>query len=802
MFTYYLKMAFRNQWKDRFYTLVNLSELVIAITTVLLLANYVLFEFSYDKIHSNNEQIFRVESQFYENEALTDDWATSAFGYGSAMKKEIKGIEEVVRIGMRNTEQIVKYKDELNRETGIAYSEPSFFKVFDFKLKQGVKSEQLKRPNTVVITEGVANRIFNGENPIGKIMTFALGTNFVNCEVTGVMQNFPDNSHIKLNYLISYNTLPTWLQDFWYVHEAYTYVLLQQGVKPVEIEREFVKISEKYKTADVLKNKKWAIQLVPITDIHLNPLKQYEREVKGNRSSLYILIIGAIMILLMACVNYINITISRSAEKAKDMGVRRVFGVTGAQLTQQSFIESALITLQASAISYILYLIFTPLFSEIIGRNIPNIMGFKWLFIVFSAIFIGIFAGKLYSIIMVNKVKSSVVLKGNFSHRSQSNSLRKSLVVFQYSITIILIFSTLLVYKQVKFMQSKDLGVNIDKTVVLKYPVVRNNVDENVVAFAKKLKTNTAIKSVSISGAVPGMEVAYYASNKMVGQEKNEYSLYEMLTVDENFVNTFNLQLLAGNLFREKANLSNEILVNEEALKLINIVNPQDAIGKQMLLEGNKEPSTIIGVVKNWHQRSLSNPYTPIVFLQNGHINWIPPKYISLKLYGNDYENIISQTKTLWQKYFPEASYDYFFLDEFFNRQYNADLKFGRIILYFTILSIIVALLGLWTLTHYLLSKKVKEVGIRKIHGATVKQIVWLFSKEIVGLILISIIISVPFSLFIIDDWLSAFAFRTQIELYIFLAGSIFAFFIALSTVSWQTWLAANRNPIEALRYE
>ncbi len=795
-------MAFRNQLNNKFYTLVNLSELVIAITTVLLLTNYVLFEFSYDKIHSQNNRIFRVESQFIENKAITDDWATSAFGYGSAMKKEIKGIEEVARVGMHNNEQIVKYKGKLSRETGIAYSEPTFFKIFDFKLKQGVKNEQLKRPNTVVITEDVADRIFNGENPIGKLMTFATGTNFVDCEVTGVVRNFPQNSHLKLNYLISYKTLPNWLQDFWYVHEAYTYILLQQGVNPQNIEREFTVMSEKYKTADVLKNKKWAIQLVPLTDIHLNPLKQYEREVKGNRSSLYILIIGAILILLMACVNYINITISRSSENAKDLGVRRVFGVTRGQLIRQSLTEAILITLQSAAISYLLYWLLLPIFNNIIGNDIPNIIGGIWVFIVVGAAFLGVVIGRLYSVFIVNRMNSTAILKGNFSHHSRSNFMRKSLVVFQYSITIVLIFSTLLIYKQVKFMQSQDLGININQTLVLKYPVSRGNVDATVKSFSNSLKSNTAIQSVSISGAVPGMEVAYYASNKMMGQENANHALYEMLTVDKDFVNTFDLKLTAGNVFREHESANNEILVNEEALKLMNILSPEDAIGKQMLLEGDKEPSTIIGVVSNWHQRSLSNPYTPIVFLQNGHIGWIPPRYISLKINGNDYASVVRNTQILWQKYFPEASFDYFFLDKFFDKQYNSDLKFGSIILYFTILSIVVALLGLWTLTHYLLSKKVKEVGIRKIHGASVKQIVWLFSKEIVGLVVVAIVIATPFSMFVIDDWLSTFAFRTKIELYVFFAGSIFAFFIAFATVSWQTWRAARRNPVEALRYE
>lgn len=805
MFQYYFKMALRNQAKNKVFSIINVLGLSIGLAVTVLIINYVSFEFSFDKMHSKKDRIYRVESRFYEGAQLTDDWGTSSFGYGSAIKQEMTGIEDFVRIGVQNTEQTVSYQEKRSRETGIAYTGSSFFAVFDFKLKEGAVNDQLKRPNTVVITEDVARRFFKDENPIGKLLTFATGTDFVNYEVTGVLEDFPQNSHIRFNYLISYETLPNWMKEFWYLHEAYTYLLLSPGKDPKEIEAQFPAMAEKYKTSDALKNKKWAVTLLPLDKIHLNPQKQYEKENKGNKKSLITLIIIAFVILLTAWINYINLTTARAMERAKDVGVRKVAGAFRSQLIRQYLIESGLVNLTAVVLASILVLCLKPIFNHITGENIDLFVLKQPVFwaSAVAVLLVGILLSGFYPAFIMTKVKPSIILKGNYFNSGSAGTTRRILVVFQFAASLFLICGTFIVYKQVKFMQEQDLGVNIDQTIIMKYPVSRNDLNTQVSLFAENLKQEPSISSVALTGAVPGMEVAMFASNQLQGNSSDQSRLYEMLTVDDQFVETFGFKLLAGRSFQKGfGNGREHLLINEAALTTLGLQNPDDALGKKVMLEGEAQPVTIIGVVKNWHQRGLGNAYTPVMFVQNGRLGWISPRFIAVKTAGHDYEATINLIQTRWKSYFPEASLDYFFLDSFFDNQYKADKRFGTIVSIFTGLAFFISGLGLWALAAFTASKKIKEVGVRKVLGAQTGNIVFLFSKEIILLILTALVIATPVSILVMKHWLLNYAFRTDISLWIYVLGGIITIAIAMLTIGWQSWRAATRNPVEALRYE
>ena len=805
MFQHYWKMALRNQAKNKAFSLVNVLGLSIGLAVSLLIFNYVSFEFSFDNMHQKRDRIYRVESRFYEGNQLTDDWATSTFGYGSAISKEMTGVEDFVRIGMQNTEQVVSYKENRIRETGIAYVGPSCFSVFDFKLKEGAVNDQLKRPRTVVITEEVARRFFKDESPLGKILTFAAGSNFANYEVTGVLENFPPNSHIRFNYLISYETLPNWMKEFWYLHEAYTYLLLSPGKNPKEIEDQFPAMSEKYKTRPALKNKTWAVTLLPLEKIHLNPQKQYERELKGNKNSLITLIIIALVILITAWINYINLTTARAMERAKEVGIRKVAGAFRTQLISQYLTESLLVNLAAVVLALLLVLALKPAFNQIMGENIGLFVLRQPIFWI-SAIAVlvsGIFLSGFYPAFILSKVQPSIILKGNYFNSGSAGLTRRILVVFQFSAALFLMCGTFIIYKQVKFMQEQDLGVNIDKTVVIKFPVSRTGLDNQVNLFAENLKQENSISSVSLAGAVPGMEVAFFASNQLQGNSSDQSRLYEMLAVDDRFVETFGFKLLAGRSFQKGfGNDSSCLLVNEAALSFLGIHNPEEAIGKQVALEGEAQPVTIIGVVQNWHQRGLGNAYTPIMFVPNGRISWVPPRFIAIKSAVTQPDEIVKMVKSRWQSYFPEASFDYFFLDSFFDNQYQSDKRFGNIVAIFTMLAFFISSLGLWALAAFTASKKIKEVGVRKVHGAQTGNIVYLFSKEIIGLIMIALVISTPISILVMKGWLQHYAFSTGISLWIYILAGFLSIAISLITIGWQSWKAATRNPVEALRYE
>ncbi len=805
MFLHYLKMALRNQAKNKLFSVINILGLAIGMAVSILIINYVCFEFSFDKTHTKRDRIYRVESQFFEGNHLTDDWATSSFGYGSAISNEMTGIEDYLCIGVQNTEQTVIYKEKRIRENGIAYCGPSFFTIFDFKLKEGAVNDQLKRSNTVVITEDVAHRFFNHENPVGKLLTFASGSNFMECEVTGVLNDFPKNSHICFSYLISYETLPNWIREFWYLHETYTYLLLSPGKDPKEIEAQFPVMAEKYKTSEALKNKKWGVTLVPLDQIHLNPQKQYEREIKGNERSLITLIILAIVILLTAWINYINLTTARAMERAKDVGIRKVAGAFRYQLIRQYLMESWLVNLLSVILAAVLVFLLKPLFNQIIGESIGLFIlkqPLFWLSTI-AILVTGIVLSGFYPAFIMTRVKPSIILKGSYFNSGSAGTTRQVLVVFQFAAALFLICGTFIVYKQVKFMQHQNLGADINQTIVLKFPVSRENLNQRVTMFAKNLEQEPAVSSVTLSDAVPGMEVAYFASNRLQDDGTGQHRLYEMLNVDYKFVKTFNLEVLAGRSFQEGfGNERENLLVNEAAVATLGFSNPEDALGKKVMLEGEAEPVKIIGVVKNWHQRGLNNAYTPIMFVLNGRLGWLPLKYIAIKTTGNEYDATLKLIKSRWDSYFQEASFDYFFLDRYFDNQYKTDKRFGNIVSIFTGLAFFISVLGLWALAAFTASKKVKEVGVRKVLGAHTGNIVYLFSKEIIVLILIALVVATPISLFVMKSWLLNYAFRTEISFWIYLMGGIITIAIAMLTVSWQSWKAATRKPVEALRYE
>jgi putative ABC transport system permease protein len=415
----------------------------------------------------------------------------------------------------------------------------------------------------------------------------------------------------------------------------------------------------------------------------------------------------------------------------------------------------------------------------------------------------GILLSGFYPAFIMSRIKPVSILKGNYYNFGSAGTTRRILVIFQFAASLFLICGMFIVYKQLKYMQQQDLGVNINQTIVIKFPVSRQDLNQRVTMLAENLKEEPGISSVTIAGAVPGMEVAFFASNSLQGSGQDKQRLYEMLSVDEDYIKTFGLSLLAGRPFQKGfGNERGSLIVNEAAMLYLGLNNPETAIGNKVMLEGEREPVTIIGVLKNWHQRGLGNAYTPVMLLKNGRLSWVPPRFIAIKTADNKYNKTLDVIHKQWSTYFPDASFDYFFLDSYFDSQYKSDRLFGKIVSIFTGLAFFISVLGLWGLASFTASKKVKDVGVRKIFGARIGNIVYQFSKEIVVLILIALLIATPISILIMKNWLLNYAFRIAIPYWIYLAGGIITISIAMITVSLQSWKTAVRNPVEALRYE
>lgn len=667
----YWNSAYRNLMKRKGFSFINVFGLAVGMASALLILTYVTFEFSFDKMHQKYERIFRVESTFYEGEVQTDYWASSSFGYGSAMKENLAGIEDYTRVvSLYQPEQIVKYGELTLRENQIAYADPGFFRLFDFELVKGDKATCLSMPRQVVITERIARKYFQDEDPIGKILIFTGPYDKVICEVTGVMKEMPSNSHIHYNFLISYKSLGQYLHDYWYKHEVYTYVLLDSPERKEEIEKAFPAMSEKYKTDEALKNKIWGVSLTPLADIHLKPQVGYEAEIKGNRTAMIALIFAAIAILAIAWINYINLTVARSMERAKEVGVRRVIGAFRKQLVSQFLFEALVMNLVALVLAVGLIELILPYFNQLVSRTVTFsvwLTGYWWLLLLI--VFVGgIFLSGYYPALALLNRKPITLLKGKFLNSKSGEGTRKVLVVVQYTASMILLCGTLIVFAQLNFMRNQSLGVKTDQTLVVKFPGRTEGMNTKLEAMKKAIARLPLVDKVTFSGAVPGEEVATFLSNRRKSDALKQNRLYEMLVCDPDYIDAYGLQLVAGRGFSEDyGDDVNKLVVNESAVRNLGIASNEEALGEEIEVECTDAPMQIIGVVKDYHQQALNKNYTPIMLIHKDKIGWLPQRYISIVMKSGDPKELVSQVEEIWHRYFEDSSYDFFFLDQFFD---------------------------------------------------------------------------------------------------------------------------------------
>ena len=802
----YWNSAYRNLMKRKGFSFINVFGLAVGMASALLILTYVTFEFSFDKMHEKYERIFRVESTFYEGEVQTDYWASSSFGYGSAMKENLAGIEDYTRVvSLYQPEQIVKYGELTLRENQIAYADPGFFRLFDFELVKGDKATCLSMPRQVVITERIARKYFQDEDPIGKILIFTGPYDKVVCEVTGVMKEMPSNSHIHYNFLISYKSLGQYLHDYWYKHEVYTYVLLDSPERKEEIEKAFPAMSEKYKTDEALKNKIWGVSLTPLADIHLKPQVGYEAEIKGNRTAMIALIFAAIAILAIAWINYINLTVARSMERAKEVGVRRVIGAFRKQLVSQFLFEALVMNLVALVLAVGLIELILPYFNQLVSRAVTFsvwLTGYWWLLLLI--VFVGgIFLSGYYPALALLNRKPITLLKGKFLNSKSGEGTRKVLVVVQYTASMILLCGTLIVFAQLNFMRNQSLGVKTDQTLVVKFPGRTEGMNTKLEAMKKAIARLPLVDKVTFSGAVPGEEVATFLSNRRKSDALKQNRLYEMLVCDPDYIDAYGLQLVAGRGFSEDyGDDVNKLVVNESAVRNLGIASNEEALGEEIEVECTDAPMQIIGVVKDYHQQALNKNYTPIMLIHKDKIGWLPQRYISIVMKSGDPKELVSQVEEIWHRYFEDSSYDFFFLDQFFDHQYRQDEVFGDMIGCFTGLAIFISCLGLWVLVMFSCTTRTKEMGIRKVLGATRWNLFYQLGKGFFQLILIAVIIALPVAWFSMNAWLSHYAFRTDLKIWFFAVPVVLMLLISFVTVACQTVKIIVGKPARSLRYE
>ena len=799
----YLSQIIKSQRAKKFLSALNVFSLSVCIGAALLILFYVRFELSFDSFH-DGERIYRAESRLYEGDVLTDNWATTTFGHAPVMYREIPGIERYVRVTAQDREQEVTYGDRQFIEERYCYTEPSFFELFNFPIIQGEKTGQLVRPHTAVITESAAHRYFATSNPIGKILTFKTPSSEQHFEITGVMADMPHNSHLRYDFLLSYSSIPEARRDIWYIHGVYTYVRLEPGKNPHDIEKAFHALSPKYKTA-ALKHKDWRIELIPLKDIHLTPRKSYEKEEKGSKTAISILSVMAIALLLIGWVNALNLTIARCLERGREFGLRKVFGASRRQIITQGLLESGLLNAVALILAFGWIEILLPVASRWVGQDFAfdafrswECAGMVIVIFVCGTLFIG-----LYPSFLLTRIKPSDIMRGKLLHSRKGNNLRKLLIILQFIASFILVSGTFVVIKQIHYMQQTTSSAMFEQVLVLKYPALTENMSVRMENFKKRLEQQAYISHVSVSGAVPGMEVANYFTNRPYGSDISEIKLIQMFAVDTDYLDLYAPKILCGRIFSEDyGNELNKVVLNEEAVRLLGYPSPEEALGQQLAMEVLEEPLEIIGVIRNYHQQSLAEPYKPIMFFLKERVPFIATPYISIRVKSAINSKRISEIEQLYKAYFPAAVFSYFKLSDYNYELYKSDRNFSWIFTCASILAIFVACMGLWIMTLFSTMARVREIGIRKVLGAGKANLFFVLTRELILLTLLATALGTPVSILLLQEWLKTYAFHITLPWWGYLITFAGMMCIALLTVSHQVWRVIRLKPMRILRNE
>ncbi|GAB3944013.1 ABC transporter permease [Spirosoma harenae] len=807
----YVKIAWRTIRQQRIYSLLNISGLALGMATCGLLIQYARFETSYDRVAvdrtvTDDKPIYRVESLFYGAGHKSEHWATSTNGYAPAMKANFPEVESFTRIFWRNSERVVRYEKQKFREPHVCLVDSNFFTFFDYPVQQGDRKTFLNEPNTVVLSESAARKYFGSQNPLGKTLEISTLAKTQTYQVTGVFADLPVNSTMQFDMLISGKTATPKFWNFWYQHASYTFVQLKPNTDPGRVEAKFPALAEQHKTEQAMKDETWGIKLVPLRELHLNPATPNEIEVKGNRTVVRFLTIIALVILLISWVNYSNLTTARVMYRAKEAGVRRMIGSTRWMLLFQFVIESLLLHTIALLVAIPLLLLATQWLPDSLHLHSAQAVWSDPI-VVFGMIalwLVGILITGLYPTFSLLRIAPVSVLKGRLLFSGKERTMRQSLVVVQFVISVILMVSTLVVYRQTAYMMNQRAGVLTDQVVVLKSPIHTPNHAEKVERFKKQVNALANVSNVTGSGAVPGKEVGQFLANRRFEAPDASNRLFEMLKVDFDFMPTYGLNVIAGRGFdKTRPADSTALVLNESAIKQFGFTSPEQAIGQKIALETTPDRANeIIGVIKDYHQRSLHQTFTPIILFMDPKFGWIPTEYYSIKFHADDPQNLLDQVSAIWETTFPESSLDYFFLDEFYGKQYQSDKQYGLLFSIFSGLAIFIACLGLFGLATFSAQQRTKEIGVRKVLGASVASIVTLLSKDFLKLVLIAIVIASPIAWWAMNHWLENFAYKINIGWWIFALAGLLAILIAFATVSFQSIRAALVNPVRSLRSE
>ncbi|MFC2134352.1 ABC transporter permease [Bacteroidota bacterium] len=807
MFKNFVKIAIRNLVKQKFYSLLNIAGLAVGVACCLLIILFVQNELSYDTYHEKGERIYRIANKgFFGGQKL--NFVECPPPLAGTLVRDYPEVETAIRF-RRYGNFMIKYGDKNLKEEKFVFTDPQFFDIFSIPLIKGNPKTALVESNRLVLNERIAEKYFGEEDPIGKTV---LVDNKRAYTVTGVCEVVPENTHFDFEIFASLNTLDESKEDMWVSQNFPTYLVLREGADPAELESKFPALLEKYMGPQIEQyigitfaeflsgGNEYAMYLQPIQDIHLYSHLEGEIGINSDVKYIYIFSAIAVFIMLIACINFMNLSTARSAGRAKEVGIRKVLGSFKKQLIWQFLIESMMLSVIALFLGFLLANLALPYFNNLADKQMElSLFGNPWIFAsaLFITLFVGLAAGS-YPAFFISAFQPVAVLKGKIKSGTKSGLLRSSLVVFQFSASIILIVGTTVVYNQLRYIQSRELGYNKEHVVLINDAWLMGNQTD---AFKEELRQNESIINATISGYLP------VPSNRGSGILFPDANLNADITrpvqrwwIDYDYVSTLGLEIVKGRNFSpEFATDSMGALLNEAAVKHFNFGD--DVIEKTIGRPGDNPKEIfshkIVGVVKDFNFESMRETIKPVVLFFGADRS-----KIAVRIKPENISESISLIHEVWNKFAPGQPFDYTFMDEDFNNIYKKEQRLGNTFTIFALLAIFVGCLGLFGLAAYTTEQRTKEIGVRKVMGASTQGVVFLLSKEFGKLIIISFIISTPIAYLIMTRWLEDFAYRTDLSSTTFLFAGALAFVVAILTVSYHAIRAALSNPADSLRCE
>lgn len=820
MFKINFKSAWRNLLKHKFFSFISIAGLALGLCACILIIQYVSAELGVDRFNTNLDNLYRVVNDRYQQGTLVQHSTMTYSGIGRAMKQELPEVEEYCRVTPYRVE-VISWGDKKIADPRAVAVDPSFFSMFSYSLLAGDKQTALQEPNSVIISEKMAREQMGVKEPqllLGQIMVF--DTDSIPYKITGICKDIPGRSQLHFDLLMSYislysksgNNLFTAADNDFTQPSFWQYIQLRKGANRETVERKFAGLNTKYFPKARASGIKEVIYLQPLKKAYLYSDFEYEIGKTGNYRIVWGLLVIAFFILVLAWVNYINLSTARALERAKEVGIRKVTGASRTQLITQFLIEALLINIVAIIIALILAGLLQHQFNQLVGRELSIAIlfssqtvhtGITVLFVLFAIA--GIFLSGFYPAFVLSSYNPLKVLKGRFVTSVSGVFLRKGLVTAQFAISILLIIGSFVVYRQLRFMTGQSLGYNMEQMLILRKPVLSKPgaaFTSNAHAFVNAVQQLAHVKGAAVSARIPGDEVAKINNVNRTDIAMDNLTTMTNMGVDAHFIKLYQMKLLAGRDFspldyNEDFAKVNKLIINETALQQLRFQSPQQAIGKS--LTAFNRTWDIIGVVADFHQKSLKSGIEPVLLLPTLRG---PYSQFSVKVDPQHLATTIEELKKVYASYFPGNVFDHYFLDEKFNRQYSNDYLFGKVFSLFAGLAIFIACLGLSGLSLLTTTQRTREIGIRKVLGASVTGIVLLLSKDFIKLVLLAVVIASPVAWYIMQLWLQDFVYRINISWWIFVLAGLLSLIVALLVIGFQTIRSAIANPTNSLRAE